>query len=86
MLDENDTRVVFNHGDEDMQVRLLIPKQYRTLKVDFEGATNQGAAVDVDLSSGPSAPFWEFDEKSDPCNVIATSSIPVCFQCFFFCV
>jgi len=75
LLDEDNTHVVFQSGSEDMQVRLLIPKQYSTLKVDFEGASNQTAAVDVDLAS-PSAALWEFDSTSDPCNVIATSSIP----------
>jgi len=30
LLSEDDTRVVFTSGSEDMQVRLLIPKQYST--------------------------------------------------------
>ena len=76
MLDEDNTHVVFGAGGEDMQVRLLVPKQYSTLKVSFEGASNQGAAANVNLAN-PFANMWHFDTTSDPCNVIATSKIPV---------
>ena len=85
VLDEDQTHVVFRSGSEDMQVRLLVPKQYSTLKVDFEGADDDSAAVDVDLSN-PSAEFWDFDFESDPCNVIVTSSIPVRFRETCFCI
>ena len=80
MLDEDNTHVVFGAGGEDMQVRLLVPKQYSTLKVSFEGASNQGAAANVNLAN-PFANMWHFDTTSDPCNVIATSKIPVRYRC-----
>lgn len=77
VLDEYDTRVVLNHGDENIQEHHLIPKQFQTLMVDFEGAANSSPALHVVLAANPTSPFWEFDEKSGPCNVIATISIPV---------
>lgn len=76
LLDETETHVVFSSEkhSSDMQVRLLVPKQYETLKVDFEGATDAGAALD---SEDPDThEFWDFDFQSDPCNIIVTGSIP----------
>jgi hypothetical protein len=74
LLDETETRVILTQTSSDMQVRLIVPKQYETIKVDFDGASDPSGALD---SEDPdSFTYWEADFDSDPCNIIVTGTIP----------
>jgi hypothetical protein len=55
-------------------IRIIVPKQYSTAEFSFRDALDVTAGF---KSSNLRANlYWEIDEKSDPCNVIYTASIP----------
>jgi hypothetical protein len=74
LLDENNTRVVLTATSSNMQVKIVIPSQYETVKIDFEGATDDGAAFDSTNTS--TWTYWQVDALSDPCNTYLTARIP----------
>jgi hypothetical protein len=80
LLDENNTRVVLTATSSNMQVKIVIPSQYETVKIDFEGATDDGAAFDSTNTS--TWTYWQVDALSDPCNTYLTARIPVSLLCF----
>jgi len=67
--------VLFTASATEMQVSLVIPNQYETVKVEFEGALNDDATFySVDINTFT---YWSADYMSDPCNIYLTANIPV---------
>lgn len=74
LLDDANTHVVLTSTNTDMQVKIIIPSQYETVKVSFENAADDAATFDsTDLTTYG---FWELDYLSDPCNKYLTGTIP----------
>lgn len=74
LLDEDNTHVIFVGPENFMQVRVVVPNQYETVQIGFEGASDPAGGYNSEaLIPGV---YWTVDTDSDPCNVIYTSEIP----------
>jgi len=74
LLDETNTHLVLAGSNTDMQVKIIIPSQYETVKVEFANALLGDAKFDsTDLTTYT---YWDIDFLSDPCNIYLTGTIP----------
>lgn len=74
LLDEDHTGVTFQGADAEMGVRIIVPVQYETVEISFDGALSDGATFDS--QSSLLNLYWRANDTLIACNVVYDAVIP----------
>ena len=68
--------MTFNGGTATMVITVIVPKQYETVLISFEGAQSNAAVFDSTAGVANDV-YWTVDAGARPCYLTIRGEIPV---------